>query len=88
VSSFESTPARFGAADAVAGVMAAASIALSLIALAERPARLAPIAVVVALVAARMSSRFERLAYSALVIAMVSWVVGMTIAVVTENALI
>ena len=68
--------------------MGAASIALSLVALADRPARLAAIAMVVALVAARMSARFERLAYAALLFGMLAWVVGMSIAVITENPLI
>jgi hypothetical protein len=87
VSSVESSPAGFQARDAVAGVLAAASIALSLVGLADRPARLIPVAVVAAIVAARMSSRFERLAFAAVLVAMIAWVVGMTIAVITENPL-
>jgi ABC-type Mn2+/Zn2+ transport system permease subunit len=88
MSSLESASPTFGARDAVAGVLAAASIALSLVALADRPGRLVPIAIVVAIVAARMSARFERLAFAAVVIGMIAFVVGMTIAVITENTLI
>ena len=53
-----------------------------------RPARLAPVAVIAALAAARMSPRFQSLALKAVVFAMVAWVVGMTLVVITENPLI
>jgi hypothetical protein len=88
VSSIDTPERGFSARDAVAGVLAAASIALSLVALADRPGRLVPIAAIVAIVAARMSARFERLAFAAVLIAIVAWVVGMTIAVLTENPLL
>jgi ABC-type Mn2+/Zn2+ transport system permease subunit len=53
-----------------------------------RPARLAPVAMIAALAAARMSTRFQSLALKAAVFAMVAWVVGMTLVVITENPLI
>ena len=85
---------RFTRTDAVAGFMAAGSLALSFIAagfglilgVQPHPGRLAPIAAVLALVAARMSVRFQRLAYYAVIAAMIGWTLGMTLAVVTNNA--
>jgi hypothetical protein len=84
---------RFTLTDAIAGFMAAGSLALSFIAagfglvigLEARPGRLAPVAAVLALVAARMSTRFQRLAYTAVIAAMIGWTLGMTLAVITDN---
>ena len=96
MSSFESAPgSRQRSADVIGGLLATASIVLSAIAAGfglllevdARPARLAPVAVVLALVAGRMTVRYERLAFAAVVIAIVGWLVGMTVAVVTENPL-
>jgi hypothetical protein len=85
---------RFTLTDAVAGFMAAGSLALSFIAagfglilgVQAHPGRLAPIAAVLALVAARMSVRFQRLAYHAVIGAMIGWTLGMTLAVITNNS--
>jgi hypothetical protein len=85
-----------GAVDGIAGLLAVASIVLSalgagagiLLELEAHPARVIPVAVILAIVSARMSARHERLAKSALYIAMVAWVVGMTLAVTTENPLV
>ena len=52
-----------------------------------RPVRIIPFAIVVALIAARMSERQQRLAGIAVAIGVICWTVGMTIAVVTENPL-
>jgi hypothetical protein len=87
---------RFTVADAVAGLMATGSIVLSFIAAGvglivqvdARPAVLAPAAAVVALVAARMGTYYRRLAFAAVLIAVLGWVVGMSVAVVTENPII
>ena len=87
---------RHSSADVVGGLLAVASIVLSAIAmgfglvleLEARPARTAFLAIVLALVSARMSARFQSLAFKALLFAMVAWVVGMTLAVLTENPLI
>jgi len=86
---------RFTLADAIAGFMAAGSLALSFIAagfglilgVQPHPGRLAPIAAVLALVAARMSVRFQRLAYHAVIGAMIGWTLGMTLAVITNNGI-
>jgi hypothetical protein len=96
VSSFESSPeARLRPSDAVGGLLAMASIVLSAIACGfglllevdARPSRVAPVAIVLALVASRMTSRYAGLAFAAVVIGIVGWLVGMTLAVVTENPL-
>jgi FtsH-binding integral membrane protein len=87
---------RSSARDTIAGLMAVASIALSgiamgfglLLQLDARPARLAPVAILLALVAARMSERFQSLALKAALFAAFAWVVGMTVAIVTDGPLL
>jgi len=96
MSSMDSGVDRFSAVDVVAGILAVASLVLSAIAMGlgllleveASPARLIPVAVIAALVAARMSPRFQGLALRAALFAMAAWVVGMTLAVITENSLI
>lgn len=87
---------RGSAIDTIAGLLAVSSIVLSgiamglglLLQLDARPARLAPVAILVALVAARMSARAQPLALKAALFAAVAWVIGMTIAVITESPLL
>jgi Mn2+/Fe2+ NRAMP family transporter len=97
VSAVEETPQkRSPAVDTVAGLLAAASIVLSAIAMGvglllqvdAHPARLAPAAIILALVAARMSERYQSLALKAALFGAVAWVVGMTIAIVTDGPLL
>jgi hypothetical protein len=73
--------------DLVGGLLAAASLAVSAIALVQTPVRLAPAAILVALVAAGIGGRFTRLATLAVAAGVVAWVVGMTIAIAAENPL-
>ena len=96
MSAVEETPRdRSAAADVVAGLLAAASIVLSAIAMGvglllqldAHPARLAPVAIVLALVAARMSARYQSLALKAALFGALAWVVGLTIVVVTDGQL-
>ena len=88
MSSYESTdPHRWSAADNVAGFLATLSIFASAIGLIWRPVRMIPFAIVIALIAARMSARNERIAWYAIVEAVICWTAGMTIAVVTKNPL-
>jgi len=87
---------RQSVGDVLAGLLAAASMLLSFIAIGfglilqvePRPARLAPVAIVMALVAARMSARYQRLALAAAAVGMVAWVVGLSLAVITHHPLI
>ena len=60
---------------------------MSAVGLVYRPVRLIPFAILLALVAARMSERHKRLAGVAVAAAVICWTLGMTIAVVTENPL-
>jgi hypothetical protein len=83
-------------ADVVGGLLAVGSIVLSAIGMGfglilqldARPARTVFAAVILALVSARLSGRYQSLALKALLFAMVAWVVGMTLAVLTQNPLI
>ncbi len=87
---------RSSATDTIAGLLAVASIVLSgivmgfglLLQLDQRPARVAPVAIILALVAARMSARYQSLALKAALFAAVAWVIGMTVAVITEGPLL
>jgi hypothetical protein len=96
VSSVDTPTTRHSAADTVAGFLAVGSIFLSAIALGgglileleARPARTSIVAAILALVSARLSAKYEKLALIALFVAVVAFVVGMTLAVITDNALI
>jgi hypothetical protein len=71
----------------VAGFLAAASIALSFVAMVYRPVRLAPFALVVAFIAVGLGGRHARLAAFAVAIGVIGWLVGMTVAVLAEKPL-
>lgn len=73
--------------ETVAGFLASAALFVSLIGIVYRPVRLIPAATIVALIAVGMGGRHQRLAAFAVAVSAVAWVVGMTIAVVTENPL-
>lgn len=73
--------------EALAGLMAAASIFVSLVALVDRPLRIAPVSLVVALVAAGFGGRHSRLAAAAVAVATLCFVAGMTIAVLRSAPL-
>jgi hypothetical protein len=91
-----SNQGRQSTADVLAGLLSAGSLLLSFVAIGfglilqvePRPARLAPVAIVIALVAARMSVRYQRLAFAAAVAGMIAWVVGLSLAVITHHPLI
>lgn len=74
--------------DNMAGFLAAGSLALSGLSLAVTPALLAPVAALLAFVSARMSGRNELLATVALAASVLAFVVGMTLAVITEHSLL
>jgi hypothetical protein len=78
---------RWTAADTIAGLLATVSIFASVVGLVYRPVRLIPFAILLALVSAVMSDRQRRLSGTAVAVAVVCWTLGMTIAVITENAL-
>jgi hypothetical protein len=74
-------------ADRVAGFLCAFSFALSGIAIARTPGLLATAAIIVALVAARMTETHRRLAAVAVGVGGAAFVVGMFVAVVTDNGI-
>ena len=74
-------------ADWIGGLLAALSIFASLIGLAYRPGRLIPAALVLALLAVAMGGRHSRLAGFAIAVGAVCFVVGMALAVLTDNPL-
>jgi hypothetical protein len=79
---------RIRPAETVAGFLAAASIAVSTIAMVYRPVRLAPVALLVAFIAVALAERhFSRLAALAVGVGALGWLVGMTIAVLAEEPL-
>lgn len=81
----EALPHR--SADTVAGFLCAFSLALSGIAVVRQPGLLAPAAILVALVAARMSEAHRRLAAVAVAASGIAFVLGMVVAVLTDSRL-
>jgi hypothetical protein len=82
-------PAREeGSGESVAGILAALAIFMSLIAVARTPLKIAPVAILVALIAVGMAQgRTRKLAAWALVAAGAGWLLGMTIAIATDRPL-
>ncbi|MBA2568275.1 MAG: hypothetical protein H0V11_02905 [Actinobacteria bacterium] len=75
-------------AEAVGGFLAAASMALSAVAMVYRPVRLVPFALVIAFVAVGLTSgRHARLAAFAVAVGALAWLVGMIVAVLTGKPL-
>lgn len=74
-------------AQAVAGLIAAVAIFVSLIGVAYRPLRLIPFAIVLALLATAIGGRHLRLATIAVGVGAVCFVVGLAVAVITSNPL-
>jgi hypothetical protein len=72
---------RLRPAEAVGGLLAATSIFVSLIALAYRPMRVTPFTIAVALIAAGMGGRHNRLATFAVGVGALCWFFGLTIAI-------
>ncbi len=87
---------RFNATDVVAGLLAAGSAVLSAFAMGgglllqvdAHPARITPVAIVLAVTSGLMSRRFARTSLRAAMLAALALVVGMTIAVLTEAPLL
>jgi len=74
-----------GIAETIASFLAAISIFASCIGVAYRPGRLIPFALLLALLAAAAGGRASRLAAWAIAIGSVCFVVGMAVAVITDN---
>jgi hypothetical protein len=82
-----STPARTAdrPADAVAGLLAALAIFGSCLALAYRPMRVIPFTILIALIAAAIGGRHQRLAAYALGISGACFIVGTFFAIITNH---
>ncbi len=78
---------RGHASDRVAGFLCAFSFALSGIAIVRNPGLLATAAIVVALVAVVMTEAHRTLAAVAVAVAGAAFLLGMTVAVLTDSAL-
>jgi hypothetical protein len=72
-------------AETIASFLAALSIFASCIAVAYRPARVIPFALLLALLATAIGGRASRLAAWAIAVGGVCFVVGMAVAVLTDN---
>jgi multidrug efflux pump subunit AcrB len=80
------TTDRQTAGEAIGGLLAAAALFLGFMAMAYRPARLVPFAALLVLAATAMSGRrHQRLVLGAVVVVGLGWLVGMAIAVITNN---
>jgi hypothetical protein len=73
--------------DRVAGFLCAFSFALSGIAIARSPGLLAPAAIILALVATRMTHKHQTLASVAVAVGACAFVLGMVVAVLTDSNL-
>jgi hypothetical protein len=72
-------------ADTIAGLLAALALFASLIGLVYRPVRLIPFAILIALIATAMGGRHARLAATAVFVGGLCFIVGLAVAVVTNN---
>ena len=72
-------------AESVAGLLAAVSIAGSLIALFYRPVRVTPFTILIALIAAGIGGRNQRLAAAAIAIGAACFIVGTFFAIITNH---
>ncbi len=78
---------RESPSEAVAGLLASLAIFTSLIGLAYRPVRVIPFALGMALLATAMGGRHARLSAFAVTLGGLCFVVGMAVAVITQNPL-
>jgi hypothetical protein len=78
---------RASQADVVGGLLAAASIFVGAVGVVQTPVRIIPVAVVLALVSVRMTDRYRTLSAWAVGLNIVWWLLGMTVAIITENPL-
>lgn len=76
---------RERAGEAVAGLLASLSIFTSFVGVAYRPGRLIPFALLLALLATAIGGRHSRLSAFAIVTGAVCFVLGMAVAVITNN---
>jgi hypothetical protein len=73
--------------EVVAGFLASAALFAGLLAIVYKPVRIAPGALVVALIAAGIGGRHQRLAALATAVVTIGWIAGMIVCVATERPL-
>ena len=78
-------PARDRPADTVAGLLSTIAIFGSLVALDYRPVRITPFTILIALIAAGIGGRHQRLAAAALGISGACFIVGTFFAIITNH---
>ena len=78
---------RLAPHEAVAGFLAALAPFVEVIGIAWHPLRLIPISLLLGLIAAAMGGRYQRLAYTAVLVGAVSFFLGMTAAVIFKHPL-
>jgi hypothetical protein len=72
-------------ADTIAGLLASLALFASAIGVVYRPVRVIPFALALALIATAMGGRHARLAAAALLVGGLCFMVGMAVAVITNN---
>jgi hypothetical protein len=77
---------RTAPGELVSGFLAVISLAASVLAIFWDPIRVSPFAILLALISAAMAPRNARLPLIAVVVSAIAFVVGVTIAVTTNNA--
>jgi hypothetical protein len=78
---------RLAPHESVAGFLAAIAIFASAIGIIWHPLRLVPIAGLLALIAAGMGGRYQRLSYLALMVATAAFFLGLTVAIIWKHPL-
>ena len=78
---------RLRPSEIAAGFLAAISLTASAVAVVYEPVKLAPFAILVALIAAGLGERNSRLASAAVAAGTVAWLAGMTLAVLLSRPL-
>jgi hypothetical protein len=78
---------RLAPHETVAGFLAALALFVECIGVVWHPLRLIPISLLLALIAAAMGGRYQRLAYLAVLIGAFAFFLGMTVAVIFKHPL-
>ena len=78
---------RLAPHEAVAGFLAALALFVEVIGIVWHPLRLIPISLLLALIASAMGGRYQRLAYTTVLVGAVSFFLGMTAAVIFKHPL-
>ena len=78
---------RLSPSDAIAGMLAAGAIFVGAVGVVQTPVRIIPAAIVLSFIAVVMADRFRTLAAWSVWLNAAWWLLGMTVAIATGNAL-